>query len=65
MEHFPVLPGIECLTILVDNDASGTGQRAAEACAQAWLAAGKEVVRILPNEVGLDFNDLIIRGVSK
>jgi phage/plasmid primase-like uncharacterized protein len=65
MEHFPVLPGIDCLTMLVDNDASGTGQRAAEACAQAWLAAGKEVVRILPNEVGLDFNDIIIRGVSK
>ena len=65
MEHFPVLPGIDCLTILADNDASGTGQRAAEACAQVWLAAGKEVVRILPIKVGLDFNDIIIRGVSK
>jgi phage/plasmid primase-like uncharacterized protein len=65
MEHFPVLPGIDCLTILVDNDASGTGQRAAETCAQAWLAADKEVVRILPDGVGLDFNDLIIRGVLK
>jgi hypothetical protein len=65
MEHFPPLPGIEFLTILVDNDASGTGQRAAETCAQAWLAADKEVVRILPDGVGLDFNDLIIRGVLK
>ena len=57
-EHFPVPSGIECLTILVDNDASGTGQRAAEACAHAWLAEGREVVEVIPTVIGTDFNDL-------
>jgi hypothetical protein len=32
---FPVLSGIECLTIVVDNDEGGTGQRAAP----EWLDA--------------------------
>ena len=60
MEHFPPLPGIEFLTILVDNDASGTGQRAADACAKAWLVAGKQVLKLMPNKIGTDFNDLRI-----
>jgi phage/plasmid primase-like uncharacterized protein len=60
LASFPVLPGIEALTILVDNDASGTGQRAAEQCARRWCDAGREVVRLMPGAVGDDFNDLVI-----
>jgi hypothetical protein len=60
MGMLPVLSGIEFLTILVDNDESGTGQRAAEACAQAWLAAGKQVLKLMPSKIGTDFNDLRI-----
>jgi phage/plasmid primase-like uncharacterized protein len=59
MATFPVLAGIEALTILVDNDASGTGQKAAEACAQRWRDAGKEVVRLMPGDLGADFNNLV------
>jgi hypothetical protein len=61
MEDFPVLAGIEALTILVDHDASGTGQDAAAACARRWLDAGREVIRLTPRQFGFDFND-IIRG---
>lgn len=60
MATFPVLAGIEALTILVDHDASGTGQKAAEVCAQRWHDAGKEVVRLMPGDLGADFNDLIM-----
>ena len=55
---FPVLPGIECLTIIVDNDPGGTGQAAALECSQRWTGAGREVFRVLPNEVGADLADI-------
>jgi phage/plasmid primase-like uncharacterized protein len=48
IRDFPVLAGIDALTILVDNDVSGTGQRAAEACARRWVEAGLEVTRLVP-----------------
>jgi hypothetical protein len=41
VERFPVLPGIEALTIFHDEDDAGT--RAAESCAQRWASAGREV----------------------
>ena len=41
VERFPVLPGIEALTIFHDKDEAGT--RAAELCAQRWASAGREV----------------------
>ena len=41
IEQFPVLPGIEALTIFHDKDDAGT--RAAEICAQRWASAGREV----------------------
>jgi hypothetical protein len=57
----PVLSGIECLTILVDNDESGTGQRAALECSRRWTYAGREVFRLIPNQGGEDFNDIVGR----
>ena len=36
MAKFPVLAGIGALTLLVDHDESGAGQRAAEECAARW-----------------------------
>jgi hypothetical protein len=60
LESFPVLSGIEAITILVDNDASGTGQKAAAKCAALWKAAGREVTRLTPKISGSDFNDVVI-----
>ena len=51
---FPVLPGIEALTLFADAD--GAGMTAAEACAGRWAEAGREVEIIAP-PAGLDFND--------
>jgi putative DNA primase/helicase len=59
VKSFPVLSGIEALTILVDNDANGVGQGAAEACSRRWIDAGREVFRAIPNHTGDDFNDVL------
>jgi Toprim domain-containing protein len=61
---FPVLAGIECLTILVDNDESGAGQRAALECSSRWTSAGREVFRIILDRCGDDMNDVVERTVA-
>lgn len=43
MARFPALSGIETLTIFYDRDENGTGRNAAEACAERWYSAGREV----------------------
>jgi Toprim domain len=58
LTNFPVLPGVEYLTILADHDASGAGQSAARSCARRWQQAGHEAEVLLPNVVGEDFNDI-------
>ena len=59
LRRLPVLDGVKQLVILVDNDRSGTGQKAAEECAQRSSAAGRKVIRLMPKGEGLDFNDLV------
>jgi putative DNA primase/helicase len=54
---FPVLAGIECITIAVDNDASGDGQRAADECVKRQTQAGVGCITTKPNFVK-DFNDV-------
>jgi putative DNA primase/helicase len=58
---FQVLPGIECLTIFADHDANGVGTKAARACAERWVAAGREVIMRVP-PAGLDWNDVVRRA---
>jgi hypothetical protein len=52
--RFPVLPGIEALTIFADQDSAGI--EAARICAGRWNEAGREA-RILAPPQG-DFDDL-------
>jgi putative DNA primase/helicase len=59
IKTFPVLSGIEALTILVDNDQNRAGQQAAQQCSERWLRAGREVFRAIPNHTGDDFNDVL------
>jgi putative DNA primase/helicase len=59
LEKFPVLPGIEALTVLVDHDENGRGQRATAECAGRWMAAGREVTQLIPRIPGEDFADLV------
>jgi putative DNA primase/helicase len=55
---FPVLSGIEHLTIFADADDSGCGVQAARACAQRWQEAGCCCDILLPPEDGTDWNDV-------
>jgi putative DNA primase/helicase len=55
---FPVLDGVSTLTILVDNDDNGRGQRAALQCSERWTDAGRTVERVTPVAAGADLNDV-------
>lgn len=46
MAEFPVLNGLEGLTIVADNDPAGL--KGARACADRWQAAGIDVLTVLP-----------------
>jgi hypothetical protein len=63
MRTLPVLPGIETLTLFPDRDDKGAGIAAAEACAERWRAAGREVRLLLPPE-GQDWHDALTGGPS-
>ena len=55
---FPILSGIEALTVIVDHDESGAGEKAARAVEARWLPAGKEA-NLLRSDAPGDFNDLL------
>jgi hypothetical protein len=63
IRSFPLLGGIDCLTILVDNDEPDrngrrAGPDAAAECSARWIAAKREVRRIVPRRQGADMADL-------
>jgi putative DNA primase/helicase len=59
--RFPVLAGIEALTIFADADDNGAGMKAAKACGERWANAGREAT-IASAPAGSDFADL--RGIA-
>jgi hypothetical protein len=57
----PVMDGITRLIQLIDNDENNAGQGAAEESRQRWSAQGREVVPLMPPQVGWDWNDIVLR----
>lgn len=57
LRDFPVMAGIEALTVFADHDESGTGEQAARQCCARWIAAGREAMAIMPDTPGHDFAD--------
>jgi hypothetical protein len=55
---FPIIAGIDALTILIDHDQSGAGDAAARLCAERWLAAGREIFSARSPIEGEDMNDI-------
>jgi putative DNA primase/helicase len=55
LAEFPVLDGVESLTIAIDYDKAGLD--AFNAVAARWIAAGREVRQWQPPEHGMDIND--------
>ena len=58
---FPILSGVECLTLMREHDDASA--RATEQCAARWHAAGRQVI-INELTVGSDLNDAIRRARS-
>lgn len=55
---FPVLPGIEELTVFADRDPNNAGQKAAHTCAQRWSNAGVAAAARLPHGIKADWCDV-------
>jgi len=54
---FPVLSGIEAVTVLGEVGDGGANHRSARACAVRWIEAGREAFVVEP-QVGSDLNDV-------
>lgn len=59
LKQFPVLAGVEYLTIIVDADDAGID--AAAECAERWMNAGREIALVTPSRMGADLNDEVLR----
>ena len=59
MGKFPVLDGIECLTLFPDMDDKGRGSIETQACADRWAAAGRGVQITFPPD-GHDWDDALV-----
>lgn len=57
VKSFPILPGIEALTVYADSDVAG--RAAATAVVERWRQAGREARAFAPRADGVDFNDLV------
>jgi hypothetical protein len=62
LAKLPVLPDVKRLIVLVDHD--DPGRAAADACIDRWTRADRTVIRLTPNRVGADFNDLVMEQAS-
>lgn len=56
MKAFPVLQGIEAITIYADHDMAGIA--AANECGERWFAADREVTQIMPSTLGFDMAEV-------
>jgi hypothetical protein len=61
----PVIPGVQRLILLIDNDSNQEGQTAAARVAAGWRAQGRAVVPLMPDTADTDFNDLVLKEDSR
>jgi hypothetical protein len=61
LKTLPVIPGVEQLILLIDNDSNQEGQQAAAHVAACWRAQGRTVMPLMPATADTDFNDLIMK----
>jgi hypothetical protein len=65
LETFPVLGGIETLTLFLEHDENGANARAADICTRRWLAAGKQVFHAEPPAGCDDMNDIFQKRIAR
>ncbi len=57
IRRFPILDGVDCLSVFADADDMGGGLDAARTCADRWRAAKREAIAFLPPS-GTDWHDV-------
>ena len=57
LAQFPVLPGVDAITIFADHD--DVGLKAARTCARRWAEAGREADLVIPTQDGRDVADVV------
>ena len=60
IRHFPILSGIESLTIFADPE--NAGMNAARACGERYATAGRDVNIVAPPGPRRDWNDVLRRA---
>ncbi|MGB6177239.1 MAG: toprim domain-containing protein [Methylocella sp.] len=65
LENFPVLAGVESLTFQRENDTNQANCRAVDACAERWLAAGRQVFDASPPDDCNDINDALQKRIAR
>ena len=63
MECIVIPDTVRRVVILVDNDLSGAGQKAADFLCERMIKEGREVEMLKPDEPGTDFADLFTKQV--
>ena len=63
MQTLPVLPNIQTLAFVADNDDSNAGEKAAKDCAERWAAAGRDALVLTPKTC-CDFNDFFTSEIG-
>jgi hypothetical protein len=58
ISKFPVLNGVEGLTLAAEDDSGGANARAIGHCGRQWRAAGREVI-VLASGIGGDLNNAL------
>ena len=60
ISHFPILSGIESLTIFADPEQ--IGMNAARACGRRWADAGRDVTIVAPPDPRQAWSDVLRRA---
>ncbi len=63
LKAFPLLYGIEALSIIADHDVNGAGEQAARNLERPYRRSGREVRIFRPDQIG-DFNDVLRANVQ-
>lgn len=58
LKRLPTIDGVDRLIVLVDNDLAGL--QASQSCAARWSMT-RTVIQLTPDDVGADFNDIVIK----
>jgi hypothetical protein len=61
--RLPLIRGVKRLVILGENDQSNTGYLKSFEVYERWTLAGRDASILMPDQLGLDFNDILRGGI--